>query len=313
VSEELESRVKEAMEVLGFEPKRPKERKKPLVVVCIIPQLLNPSMTEVAVGAQEEADRLGLCLSVLQVTEKPGYQSYNLKLLEHFPFDGVMFFHSSIEPEEFLQRCPRKNIPIVVHGIDIHSPHVDCIQTDREGGMYQATKYLFSLNHTKIAFLSGPPEWDLSKARLHGIQRAFEESGIQFQTHYHRWGFPTIDWGFQMTNSLLRLPDNERPTAILAFNDLMAIGALQATRNAGVHVPEDISVVGFDNISLTAHTNPPLTTVSQPKYQIGQLSIQKIYNRLEGYETEPGGFTLLECPLVVRESTGPCPDIRGAL
>ena len=87
----------------------------------------------------------------------------------------------------------------------------------------------------------------------------------------------------------------------------MAIGALHAIRSAGLTVPDDISVVGFDNIPLTSHSNPPLTTVAQPQYQKGQLGVQKLVNWLSGEHVDHEGFTLLACSLVVRESTGPCP------
>ncbi len=92
----------------------------------------------------------------------------------------------------------------------------------------------------------------------------------------------------------------------MTFNDMIAIGALHAIRTFGLTVPDDISVIGFDNVYLTLHTNPPLTTIFYPSQQTGQLAIQKLYNSLNGYEDDQGGFTLLECPLVVRESTTLC-------
>jgi DNA-binding LacI/PurR family transcriptional regulator len=125
-------------------------------------------------------------------------------------------------------------------GRTVNSPRVHCINTDRATGMYQAVKYLISLNHTEIGYLSGPPEWDLSQVRLQGIQRALNEEGLTFNPKFHRWCFPTIEWGFQVTNSILRLPTY--PTAIMTFNDLLAIGALHAIRTFGLTVPDDISV-----------------------------------------------------------------------
>ncbi len=308
VSKDLEERVKQAMDDLGFEPKRPKPRTKPFMIAFITPELLNPGLTEVTTGAHDEADRTGMCLAILEVTEKPGRQQHNLQMLEHVPFDGVILFHSSITPEEVMQMNKHRPLPIVVLGRSINSPTVHYINTDRENGMYQAAKYLISLNHKRIAFLSGPPEWELSKVRLRGIERALAEADLPLDPKLHRWGYPTIDWGFQVANSVLSLPPEKRPTAIIAFNDLMAIGAIHAIRTLGLSVPEDVSVVGFDNIYLTPHTNPPLTTVAQPLYQVGQLAIQKIYGIFNGSNLEQGGFTLLECPLVVRESTALCKE-----
>lgn len=304
VSKDLELRVKHAMQELGFEPKRSKVRARPDVIAFVVPDLMNPSLTAVIMAAQEEAEKLGLCLVVFNVTEKPGYQQQNLQLLKHFSFDGLIFLHGQIEPEAILEEFYLHDVPIVVLGRMVKSSGVHCINTDRASGMYQAAKYLISLNHTEIGYLSGPPEWDLSQVRLQGIQRALTEAGLTLHPKFHRWCFPNIEWGFQVTSSILRLPAH--PTALIAFNDLIAIGALHAIRTFGLRVPGDISVVGFDDIYLTPHTNPPLTTISQPQHRVGQLAIQKIYNLLNGYETDLGGFTLLECPLVVRESTAPC-------
>ena len=98
---------------------------------------------------------------------------------------------------------------------------------------------------------------------------------------------------------------SEKPTAIVAYNDLVAIGCLHALSSCGLCVPDDISVIGFDDIFVTPHTNPPLTTVHLPKFKMGQLAVTKIDNILAGRDTDTGGLTLLECPLIVRESTAP--------
>lgn len=300
VSKDLEIRVKDAMQALG------KEQNRVFTVALIIPEVLNPANTQIIAGVYEEAEKLGVCVVTLNASENVGSPQSNLKILKQFLVDGLIIFHEQVEPDLLLAEYNLdEELPMVVVGRTIQSPRVYCINTDRETGMYQATKYLLSLNHKKIAFISGPPEWELSQVRLKGIQRALAEAGLSLSPQLHRWVIPSIETGFQVTGNVLQLPPEDRPTAILAFNDLMAIGALHAVRSAGLSVPEDISVVGFDNIFITPHTNPPLTTVAQPKYQIGQLAEQKISNVLNGYDAETGGVTMLECPLVVRESTAP--------
>ncbi len=304
VSPALERKVKQAFHDLGFTPKRPPTHARRPVIACIIMEVLNPATATILVGAQEEADRQGLGLIFLDIREN--FQKENLQLLLQFDIDGIMFSHASITPDVILTLMPRFSGPIVVLGAFFDSPKIHCVNTDRETGMYQATKYLLSLNHTRIGYLDGPPELELSKARLRGIQRALSEAGLALDPDLYRWCFSTtIENGFQIASSVLDYPVGKRPTALLAFNDLIAIGAIHAARTLRLAVPQDVSVVGFDNIYLAAHTNPPLTTVDQPKYQIGQLAVQKIANRLKGQDTDQGGFTLLECPLVVRESTAP--------
>jgi DNA-binding LacI/PurR family transcriptional regulator len=305
VSKDLELKVKQAIHDLRFTPKRPPDSLKRPVIAFIVKEVLNPATTTIITGAQEEADRQGLGLMMLDIREK--FQEENLKLLLQFDFAGIILLHTSIKPDDIFALMPRFSGPFVVLGEFFDSPKIHCINTDRETGMYQVTKYLLSLNHTQISYLDGPPEWELSKIRLKGIQRALDEAGFSLDPDFYRWCFPTIEDGFQIASSILSHPSGKRPTAFIAFNDLVAIGAIHAARTFRLVVPQDISVVGFDNIYLAAHTNPPLTTVAQPKHQIGQLAVQKIANSLNGQETDKRGFTLLECPLVVRESTAPNP------
>ena len=306
VSKDLEQRVKQAIEELGFEPKQPKERSKPYVLAFITPGLLNPTSAAIINGAQQEANRLGLCLLVINVTEFPGYQTQNLQLFKHLSFDGVIIDHPRIDPEEFIQAYHLRDIPITVISKQLNSPHFYCINADRESGMYQATKYLLSLNHKDIAYLGGSPEQYISQTRLDGITRALAEAGLSLKDEYYRVGSNTIDGGFEAATSIFSQMSEHPPTAFLAYNDLVAIGAMHAIRTFGLSVPDDVSVIGFNETYFSPHTNPPLTTVSQPKAREGQIAVQKIYNNLHGYDADKNGFTLLECPLVVRESTAPC-------
>jgi DNA-binding LacI/PurR family transcriptional regulator len=106
-------------------------------------------------------------------------------------------------------------------------------------------------------------------------------------------------------STLLALPRHEQPTAIMAYNDILAIGALQAIHAHHMSVPQEISVVGFDDIAMAAHTNPPLTTIDQPKNHLGKLAMRMLRQMIQGEAIQGKGYTLVESPLVVRESTGP--------
>jgi DNA-binding LacI/PurR family transcriptional regulator len=117
-----------------------------------------------------------------------------------------------------------------------------------------------------------------------------------------------MDGGYHAMSSLLtRLNPQERPTAMVCFNDGIAIGVEHAVRAAGLRVPEDISVVGFDDIAIAAHASPPLTTISQPKYRIGMMAVQMLRKMLRDPYVM-GDSIQTESPLVVRESTGPCSE-----
>ena len=302
VSEELERRVKQAINELGFEPKSPKLR----TVAIIVPQILNPFLTDVITGAQQEAANVGLHSVILNITDDPAWQRYHLQLLDHFSFDGIVVLHTNIARDIVLNFAARSRIPVVVIGRIIDSPHLYCINANRENAMYKVAKYLISLNHKEIAYISGRPDLEVSKSRLRGIERAFSEAGLSLKPHLYRCVESTIEGGFQAASKLLNQDRDKRPSAIMGFNDLIAIGALHAVRTVGLTVPDDVSIVGFDDISLSLHTSPPLTTVAQPKSRMGQMAMQKIFHLLQGNDFEGEMFTPLECPLIVRESTTPC-------
>jgi len=120
-----------------------------------------------------------------------------------------------------------------------------------------------------------------------------------------------VDGGFQAMSALLALPLENRPTAAIAYNDLMALGALHAVRSHHLHVPEDISVIGIDNIAMAAHSNPPLTTLSPPKHRIGRMAMQMLRRMIEGHALPGESYTMIECPLIVRESTAPIVNAKG--
>jgi DNA-binding LacI/PurR family transcriptional regulator len=117
--------------------------------------------------------------------------------------------------------------------------------------------------------------------------------------------------GFQAMSALLALPPAQRPTAVIAYNDVMALGVLHAIRAHHLRVPEDISVIGADDIAMAAHANPPLTTIAQPKYRMGRLAMQTLRRMLQGHPPPEESFTLMESPFIVRESTAPAPPPNG--
>ncbi len=299
VKRELEIRVKESMKKLGAAKPRAD------IIACIVPEFQNPANTQIISGVQEEAEKMGLHLLFVPVSEKPGSLHQNLQLLKHITVDGIILHHLGTEPEEVLAVCNHSDIPMVVLKKDVTTPHVHRIDTNRENGMYQATKLLMNLGHRAIAYLCGMSESGVAQARLAGLKRALDEADLSLKPKFRRECLSTTEDGFRVTTNLLQLSAAQRPTAIIAYNDLVAIGALHAIRVAGLSIPDDISVVGFDNIPLTSHTNPPLTTVAQPHYQKGQLAIRKLYHSLNDRATDQEGLTLLECSLIVRDSTGP--------
>jgi LacI family transcriptional regulator len=185
---------------------------------------------------------------------------------------------------------------------------VACIRLDFEKAVYHAARHLLNLGHTRIGYIAGPEATEMSIARRKGLEDALSEVGLAFQPERMASGFPNVAGGFQAMSALLSLPEAERPTAVQTYNDLMALGALKAIHAHNLRVPEDISVIGFDDIALAAHSNPPLTTVEQPKAYMGSLAMRMLRELMDRRLGPGGGFTLLESRLIVRDTTGPAPD-----
>ncbi|WP_430419547.1 LacI family DNA-binding transcriptional regulator [Phenylobacterium sp.] len=171
---------------------------------------------------------------------------------------------------------------------------------DRLGGR-EAAAHLAELGHTKIAFLSGPPTFRSSHERRSGFEEALNERGLSLAKSYVAEGAYTYDSGVECGRALLQMAD--RPTAIFAGNDEMAAGVLQAARQLGVRVPEDVSVVGFDDFQIASRLWPTLTTVRTPTREIGRLAVERLMGREDDTRDPKSRLP----SLVVRESTAPPP------
>ena len=305
VSKELNKKVERAIDELGFQPRQRISRSRPEKIGLVVPNVLNPSFVEMITGAQEEAERQGLNLAIFHASEDPERQEHHLNLLKKWGLDGLMVMRTQISAESLVKFQTQNNIPIVISRL-VEIPQLACIMVDYATAIIQTTKYLLSLNHRRIACISGPPEWESSDVILENVRQTLAEAGLTLHDDLYRWCFPNIEESSQIVHNFLSLPEKVRPTAIMAFNDLSAIGAIHAIHSRGLDVPVDVSVVGFGDISMAAYTNPPLTTIAQPTYQIGQLAVKTLADLMNKRIAVSGGFTLLKCSLTVRETTGPC-------
>jgi LacI family transcriptional regulator len=185
---------------------------------------------------------------------------------------------------------------------EVEGVQADFIESDHEQGGYIAAKYLIDLGHRDIACVSGPIDLLPSRDRVVGYLRALKEAGIKFRLDYLVRSDFTSEGGYNAFKQLLALKNP--PTAIFASNDLMAIGGICAASEAKVRVPEDLSVIGYDDIALASFSTPRLTTVAQPKYEVGELTARMLVERITGLDAPPRR-EMLQTELVVRQSTAP--------
>lgn len=305
VSQPTEERVRAAMAQLGYEPAPiPPPAPTPKTIAVIITDILNPFFPEIVRGIEDEARSDGVGLLLYNTVEDPQYEQQVLRRIGERGVDGVIVCASRLPFDALINLRVQHRIPMVVIGRRVDHPGIACIVFDSEGAMYRATQHLLNLHHTRIAFLAGPAAQEASARRQRGVERALSEAGLSLPSGWRPASFPNIDGGFQAMSALLADAD-DRPTGIICYNDVIAFGALHAIRVHGLRVPEDISVVGFDNIAMTPHSNPPLTTVALPKQRMGELAMQMLRQMLDGQTLPGNGYTLVESPLIVRESTAP--------
>jgi DNA-binding LacI/PurR family transcriptional regulator len=312
VSEDVRKQVLRASEELGYRhvPHRSVKAQPISSIALLIPDILNPFFAEIVRGVQDESADEYLPL-LMDTAEDLQREKQFFRQLSAQPVCGVIVGGSRIAAEELAAAISHQNIPMVVLNRPVRFPHVACLMVDFEIATYRATCHLLSLSHTRIAYLAGPFQSEASQARRRGVERALSDAGLPFPPELCPVSFPGVDGGFQAMSALLALPAHERPTAIVAYNDLMALGALHAIRTQRLHVPEDISVIGIDDISMAAHTNPPLTTIAQPKYRMGRMAMRILRQMIDGQPPPEDSYTLMESPLIVRESTGPAPTANS--
>ncbi|GCE22736.1 LacI family DNA-binding transcriptional regulator [Dictyobacter kobayashii] len=230
----------------------------------------------------------------------------DLSLLERLQVEGVdaALLVLPLESDDELLELRRADFPFVV--IDPRTPLSDDVPTVTAaniGGARAATKHLLSLGHRRIGVLVGDTRWCMSTDRLAGYQAVMFTTGLPYDPALIRESDFTLEGGYQAALELLRLP--ERPTAIFAFSDDMAVGVLRAAAEQGLSVPQDLSVIGFDDARFASFVTPTLTTVHQPRYELGYTGVDVLFrNRAEA--RLDAMHTSLSTRLVVRQSTGPC-------
>ncbi|ROR97002.1 LacI family transcriptional regulator [Salana multivorans] len=246
--------------------------------------------------------RIGVVLSELGGSHRPR-QEWIDDVMARRPL-GVVFVLSELDGRQREQLASR-GIPYVVVDTQGEIPRgVHTVGSNNWNGGLIATRHLIALGHRRIGVVAGPRDILCSRARVDGYRSAHDEAGIQLDPAIARWGNFRSEAGYEHGGALLDLP--ERPTAIFAGSDLQALGVVRAAQERGLRIPEDLSLVGYDNLPITEWLNPPLTTVTQPLQEMAGLATRLVLELAQG-ETPSSTHVELGTELVVRGSTGPVP------
>lgn len=302
-------RVQAAIAALGYQPNRVARSlvlKTTHTIAVLLPDITNPFFPLLVKGVQLAADEQGYGVLLCHTGGDPSKEEFFLEVLRGQQVDGVLLVGLVSRPES-LKRLSRHGLPVVALDRPVDLPGSAAVRVDHLGGGHLATAHLLELGHRRIAHIAGPPGLTVSQERMAGYRQALTNYGLVFDPDLVVDGDFSEEGGYQGVSTLLAR--GEQFTALFAANDLTAIGAMTAFRERGLRVPEDVSVVGFDDIHLAAYVSPKLTTIRQPAYQMGRCAATQLIDACRANIELGDGTTIFQGELLVRESTGPPPRV----
>ncbi len=303
VNELTRNKVKSAMKELGYRPNflaRSLRSGETKTIGLLVPDASNPFFAEIARQIEDLGYRQGYSVILGNSDNNPNKQTNYINTLIAKQVDGVILISTGGEADE-LQPLTENNIPIVLADRDVSLSLTDVVLLDNEKAGYEATRYLLELGHKCIACITGPNELSPSMLRVKGYRKALEEFDIPYQENLIEMG----DFRYRSGEAAMEklLSRSCSPTAVFALNDMMAIGAMKAIMKLGYSIPEDISVLGFDNIQFSSVVKPALTTMAQPLADFSNKTVEMLIKRMSGDAIEDNQRFILSASLVVREST----------
>lgn len=277
-------------------------RKRTNSVMAVIPFFTTFFFMEILQGVQSKLSELDIDLILVGVNHPDQLEESLHHHIHRSRVDGMLFFSMQL-PEHFTASSASQRLPVVL--VDAHHPRFDSLAVDNQEGAYQATRHLIGLGHKRIGMLNANLESLPARERLRGFRRAMEEAGLHVDAGLVKSsksarldGF-TSEAGKDVMQKFIAL-DRHMPTALFISSDIQAAGALEALSDAGLKCPQDISIVGFDDIELASHLG--LTTMRQPLFHMGQLAAEALVARLERPNRE-AAHSMFVPELIVRKTS----------
>lgn len=309
ISPERRAEIQRLAESLGY---RPNQMARGLVtgrsrmLGAVVTDVTDPFVAAVLKGAEAAAREAGYGLLFAMSNRDPAQELAAAETLLDHEVDGLIVISSRV-PDRYVglarssDRETGDQAPLVLVNNELVGPRIFSVRMDNAGGARAAVAYLRQLGHRRIAFVAGPERGRSNRERLDGYGQGIAANGLGPAAELIVHGAGLLEDGPRALAALRALADP--PTAVLCYNDLAAIGLLAAAARAGLRVPGELSVIGFDNIPLSAYATPPLTTFEQPTAALGRAAVESCLRALAGL---PVANVVLQGRLVVRESTGPC-------
>ncbi|MBO0993131.1 LacI family DNA-binding transcriptional regulator [Bacillus sp. SD088] len=296
-------KVEEAIKKLGYQPNylgRDLRRAETRRVLFFTHSLGTPITGELVKGMDDAAKQHGYYLMVCPIDNSREREEELLQLLKNKIVDGLIVISSTLQSDE-LDELGEK-YPIVQVGEWIETQHICSVSVDDEKAAIDAVNHLIGLGHKRIAMInSHVPKMTSSKIlRERGYIKALQSANIPFDEALLKHGEETYEKSFQLTTELLKI--ESPPTAIFCYNDVLAIGCVNAIKASGYKIPDDIAVIGFDNTKEAIMSTPTITTIHQPKYELGYKTMELLIHNMKN-EQNKGKHITIEHKLIIRDSS----------
>ena len=266
----------------------------------VLPDIVNPFFPEIARGAEDRAWESGYSIIICNTDDDANQENNYLHVLSKKMVDGIILTHSANRNKEKsgLERC---RIPIILIDRDYDSPNImGKVLVDNTEASCKAVNYLIKKGYTKIAYIAGPLNTRTARDRLDGYKKALVENNLRYEDNLVMVGEYKTQWGSEAALSLLESEQDFQ--AIFCGNDLIAIGAMKKLKEKNITIPDDIAVMGFDDIYISSLVDPELTTIKQPNYKMGFEAVRIMIDYLEGKEIEEKNI-ILSTELIIRKSS----------
>lgn len=298
-----QERVRRVMREMNYKPNRVARRLrthegKSNLLGLIIPNIQNPFFADLARGVEDVAYANNFAVLFCNYDEDPGKEQFYLDIMQAESVDGIILppIH---EHDAAVMQVVRNGTPVVCVDRSMTDAVLDKVEVDNRRGAFEAVGHLIGLGHRHIGLIGGPADSSTGRERLAGYNAAHAKAGVPIRTRYVRFGDYKAESGRRLADDLLSEP--EPPTALFVCNRLMTVGALGTIYERGLRIPDEIAIIGFDELPLAGVFNPPLTVVRQPAYEVGKCAAELMIRRLDDPGRAPTSL-VLPPELIVRKS-----------
>lgn len=307
VHPDKKERILQAIEELDYTPNataRGLRVKRNKTIGLVIPDIMNPFYPDLAKGCQDAAKESGYTLMMYNTDDQEGQLSGIIKEVKEGKVDGLILASLKTTERNELQELLELSFPVVLAHRGLEQVEIDSVVADNFTGAYDAAKHFVALGHRKIAFMNGIERSPASEQRRNGYLAAMKSEALR------KWvvaGEGKYQTGYTTAYKLLQQPVSDRPTAILASSDLMALAVMDAAKDLALSVPEDIAVIGYDNLFIASFRSIALTTVHVPRYEIGQEAAKLLIGKMEESKkcaAKKPSNQVLQTNLVIRKTCG---------